>query len=195
MEVRKMAFARLSNSDLITFSKNWGWYLAWGILLLFLGIIAIGAATTTTLISVIVIGIFLSLGGIIILIDTFVSWPGKWGGFFLHLVLGILYLIAGFSLIKSPVLGSMSITFILAIFYIVIGIYRIIYSLFLRLFSWQWVLLNGIVSLLLGFLIIANWPASSLIIIGLFVGIDLIFCGFAYIMASLSARKMSTKIA
>lgn len=170
-------------------SSYWGWFFTWGILLLILGITAVSAATLTTLISVIFIGFLITLSGAIIFVDTFTFWWKKWTGFFIHLIMSLLYLIAGLMLINNPALGSTTLTLLLGIFYIFVGVSRVTYSLSFKIRRWQWSFLNGFISLLLGILIITNLPSASLFIIGLFVGIDLIFCGFAYIMTALAARK------
>jgi len=186
-----MLFSPQATPDVATLRKHSTFYLIWGIVLLILGIIAISAATVTTLISVIFLGFLLFICGVVIIIDSFTSWWHRWNGFWLHLIMGILYLILGVMLIKSPLLGSISITFLLGIFYIIIGAFRIFYSSSMRALRWGWVLFNGIITLLLGILILMSWPGSSLFIIGLFVGIDLLFAGWAYIMAALGARSLS----
>ena len=80
------------------------------------------------------------------------------------------------------------ITLFLGIFYVLIGISRMMYSSLLRTPNWGWNFSSGILSLLLGVLIIAALPQSALFIIGLFVGIDLIFCGLTYLMVALAAK-------
>lgn len=186
-----MISSQFSNQCLADFSKNRGWFLVWGFLLVVLGIIAISATTLTTVFSVIFLGFLLGIGGVVIVIDTFTFWRRKWSGFFLHLLLGILYIIVGVMLVKSPILASVSLTLFLGIFYLVIGAFRIIYSLATRLPRWGWGLFNAIISLLLGILILASWPQSGLFVIGLFVGIDLLFTGWTYIMASFAARSLA----
>lgn len=185
-----MISSEIKSRYLAAFVNNWCWFLLWGILLLILGIIAISYTTATTILSVIVLGVLLLLGGIILIVDSFSFWWGKWGGFFWHLLMGILYLIVGILFIKSPLWASMSLTLMLAILFIIVGLFRIIYSLSVRLPRWGWTLFNGIITLILGVLIYAQWPVSGLYIIGLFVGIDLIFAGWAYIMISLGARSL-----
>ena len=180
----------ITNLQLSTFRKNWGWFFVWGLILVVLGLCAIGAATATTLISVVFLGFLLLAGGIVIIINSFAFWWGQWGDFFLHLVMGLLYTIFGIMLINHPVVGSISITWLLGILYSLLGIFRIGYAITTSGAKFGWTLFNGIIALLLGILILANWPASSLYIIGLFVGIDLLFCGWAFIMASLSARSL-----
>lgn len=180
--------------DRLAFGKNWGWFLLWGILLLILGIFAISATTLTTLISVIFLGFVILISGIIVIIDSFSFWWRKGSGFFFHLLMGILYFIVGVMLVKSPLVGSLSITLLLGVLYTVMGIFRLIASMSLRSPRWGWGFLNGIISLLLGILILSSWPQSSLFIIGLFVGIDLIFTGWAYIMASVAARSLMNNV-
>lgn len=184
-----MTSLRMSNLDATSISKNWGWFLVWGIALVVLGMFAISAAAMTTLLSVIFIGFLLLISGAFIIIDTFTFWRGKGSGFFLHLMMGLLYLAAGVILIGNPVQGSVSLTLLLGVLYTCLGIFRIFYGINYRMLRWGWSLVSGIVTLLLGILILASWPDSSLFIIGLFVGIDLLFCGWAYIMVAFMARN------
>ncbi len=172
----------------VTLNKNWGWFLLYGIALVILGVIAISAATLTTVISVIFIGSLLLIAGFILLIDTFVSWRHKAGGFIVHLIISLLYLIAGFMLIKTPVVGAASLTLIMAIFYIIVGLFRILDASIFKLPNYGWRIFSGIIALVLGIIIIANWPAASLYIIGLFVGIELLFIGWTYIILSIAAK-------
>ncbi len=173
-----------------SYSKHWLKFLLWGIALVILGIIAIGATTMTTIISIVFLGTLLLIGGVILVIDAFVFWWKRWSRFLLALVLGILYAIVGVMLINNPVLASLSLTLVLGVFYLVIGVFRIIYSLFARFPKWGWGALSGLVASILGFLILSNWPQSGLFFIGLFVGIDLLFVGWSYIMTSMAARAL-----
>lgn len=182
----------LNSMYLTAFGKNWGWFFLWGVALFILGIIALGATTFTTLFSVVFLGFLLLIGGIVIVIDAFSFWWHKWSGFFLHLIIGILYCATGIILIQSPVLASISITLFLGVFYLIVGVFRLIYTLSLRTPRWGWGFFNGLVSLLLGLLILASWPQSSLFIIGIFVGIDLLFSGISYMVAALAAKSLST---
>jgi uncharacterized membrane protein HdeD (DUF308 family) len=173
------------------FIKHANLCLRWGIVLILLGAIAISAAMLTTFISVVFLGILLMIGGFVVIVDAFTVWRRHHRkGFFLHLIMGLLYFIVGLMVIKNPVTASVSITLLLGIFYIVLGIFRIISSLSLRMPRWGWGAFSGAVSLLLGILIMASWPVSSLYIIGLFVGIDLLLCGWVYLTGALAARAL-----
>src|SRR5689334_13445744 len=97
----KSIFVR-TNPYLNMFSKNWAWFFIWGLLLVILGCIAISAATFTTLLSVVFIGVLILFSGIVMMIDCFSFWWGKGSGFFLHLLMSVLYIVAGALLINSP---------------------------------------------------------------------------------------------
>jgi uncharacterized membrane protein HdeD (DUF308 family) len=186
-----MRFAiRFGDHHLPAFGNNWRWFLLWGIGLIVLGLLAISAATFTTLLSVILLGMLIFFSGVIMLVDSFSFWRKK-NGFFIHLLVAILYLVVGMMLIKNPVEGAISLTLLLSLFYIFLGVFRIATSAVLQLPRWGWVWLNGVVTLILGILIMMTWPAtSSLFVIGLFVGIDLVFLGWTYVMLGLAGRNM-----
>jgi len=181
----------LKNFDKASFGKNWGWFLAWGILLLVLGFFAIGAAVLTTLVSVVFLGALFACGGAIIIIDSFHYWRGKGKPFFMTLLMGILYLAFGVMLMIKPIVGAATVTLVLAVLFILMGASRVICAATLRLPQWGWLLLSGLLTLTLGILIAIDWPQSSLLIIGIFVGIDLIFGGWAYIMSAIVAKSLT----
>lgn len=180
----------LDDQHLPAFGKNWLRFFIWGIALTILGLVAIGASTFTTIVSVVFLGFIIFISGVVMLLDTFTFWWKKWSGFLIHLVVALLYLAVGLMLIKNPIEGSMSLTLLLGIFYIIAGIFRLTVFSVVQAPRWGWGWFNGLITLILGVLIVTNWPASSLFIIGLFVGIDLLFSGWTYIMASLAARSL-----
>jgi len=169
---------------------HWGWFFFFGLALMVLGLIAISATTFTTMVSVMLLGILLTIGGVVILMDTFRSWWKKWDVFAFHFVLGILYVVAGFYLFNSPVLASISLTLVLSVFYTVFGVFRLVSTAVWKTPRWGWGFFSGLISFLLGILILNNWPASSLFIIGLFVGVDLFIAGWTYLMISLAAKSI-----
>jgi uncharacterized membrane protein HdeD (DUF308 family) len=184
-----LSSTRFVDVYLPAFGKNWRLFFFWGICLMALGFFAIFESAFTTLLSVVVFGFIIFFGGCVLVIDTLTFWRKKWSSFFMHLGLSALYVILGLMLITNPTAGSISITLLLGIFYLVIGLMRISFVSFVQTPNWGYGLFNGIISLLLGILIITQWPQSSLIIIGLFIGIDLVFCGMTYIMAGLAAKR------
>lgn len=161
----------------------------WGFLMILLGIIAIAHSTMTTLISVILLGTLLLIGGIVVIVDAFTFWWSHWRGFFLVLLSGILYTAAGLALIENPIFASVSLTLLLGAFYLIVGFFRVIFSATSGMARWGWGLFSGLIAIALGILILTNMPESGLFFIGLFIGIDLIFAGWAYIMIALAASR------
>jgi uncharacterized membrane protein HdeD (DUF308 family) len=184
-----LSSTRFIDLHLPAFGKNWRLFMLWGLALMAIGFFAIFESAFTTLLSVVILGFVILFGGCVLLLDTLSFWRKKWSAFFMHLLLSALYIGLGVMLIKNPVGGSMSITLLLGIFYLMIGLLRISFVSFVQTPNWGYGLFNGVISLFLGILILTQWPQSSLIIIGLFVGIDLVFCGMTYVMASLAAKR------
>jgi len=93
-------------------------------------------------------------------------------------------------MIIDPVLASSVLTLMLAGILIAVGVFRAIMAFQLRpVNGWFWPLLSGLISILLGAMIIAHWPLSGLWVIGLFVAIELIFNGWSYVFIALAARR------
>lgn len=169
--------------------KHWGWFLALGLALVVLGSIAIGASVFTTMVSVLFIGGLLIAGGIVQGVNTFKVYKGH--AFLVNFLITLLYVVSGILLVMHPVQGAIALTLLLAAFYTVSGVFKIVAAVANRYIHWGWLLFSGIVSLILGLLIWSQWPAAGLWVIGLFVGIDLIIAGWVWIALSLSARKVN----
>jgi uncharacterized membrane protein HdeD (DUF308 family) len=105
------------------------------------------------------------------------------------LLAGVLYLIVGVFMIDNPVETAVGVTLLVAAGLLVGGILRIVLSLVERFDGWGWALLNGIVSLLLGAAIWRQWPLSGLWVIGLFMGIEMLFSGLSWMMLGLGLRS------
>src|SRR5271170_4689052 len=96
---------------------HWGWFLAFGVVLLVLGIAAIVRSVTSTVVSMVFFGWLLVFAGIVEFVDAFMV--GKWAGFFLHLLVAILFGITGILMVARPVISAESVTFIMSIFFLV----------------------------------------------------------------------------
>src|SRR5262245_16682885 len=170
---------------------HWWAFLALGIALVLIGTLCIIQPLVATLASVVFLGFLLLAAGIAQIVSSF--WAGKWSGMLMHLLIGVLYVVVGFMIIDSPVENTLLLTKILAIFLIVVGALDILSALIQRFHGWGWVLLNGSVTLLLGLLINRQWPSSALWVIGLFVGIEMLFNGWAWIMLALGLKSYKEK--
>jgi uncharacterized membrane protein HdeD (DUF308 family) len=102
----------------------------------------------------------------------------------------VLFLVTGIVILRRPVFGAEVATIFMAMFFLISGLFQLVASLALHEPDWGWQALNGIITSLLGVLVLAQWPTSGLWVIGLFVGIDLIFRGWAWVALALDLRKM-----
>ena len=157
-----------------------GWIIALGIVYVVAGVIALGSIVTATIATVFVVGIMMLIAGVA---EVFHAFQIKtWGRFLLWLLLGVLYIVAGFLTFENPLLVAVLLTLLLGVSLIVSGIMRIVLAFSMKEgMPWIWVVLSGAITLLLGLIILAHWPVSSLYILGLFLGIDLVFAGAGWI--------------
>lgn len=168
--------------------RNWRWFFLLGVLLILLGAAAAAAAALTTVVSVVVFGWLLLIAGV--LTAGHALWEKQWSGFFVDLFVGILYFVTGAMIVGNPQAAAITLTLVIAMFLIVGGVFRIVAGLAWHFEHRGWVVLNGIITLLLGILIWQQWPFAGLWVIGLFVGIDLILYGVSLVMLALGARRL-----
>jgi uncharacterized membrane protein HdeD (DUF308 family) len=171
---------------------KWWWAVLLGVGLFVLGIFAIGSAIFVSAAAVVLFGVLLLMGGVGQLISAF--WAGKWSGFLLQLLIGILYIVVGILIVDAPMETAVALTLLIAAFLIVVGIFRIVASMVLQFPGWGWQLLNGLVTLLLGVLILKGWPATGFVIIGLFIGIEMMFNGLSWAMLGLEIRRLPEEL-
>jgi len=160
-------------------AQYWGWFLAFGIALVVLGFAAVVRSVTATIISMLFFGWLLVLASGIEIAQAVMV--GHWAGFFQHLVAAILFGVVGVIIITRPLISAEVLTVFIATFFLIGGLFQFISALAVSTPGWGWHVADGIITALLGVLVLAQWPVSGLWVIGLFVGIDLIFYGFAWI--------------
>jgi uncharacterized membrane protein HdeD (DUF308 family) len=157
-----------------------------GMLLIIVGMVAISSSFVATLASVKVFGILLLVAGGIEVVHAVMIRNMR--GFALHLLAAAIYLVVGLFMLEDPIQAATVITLIIAAYFIVGGVLRIIFSFAVRFHGWIWVVVNGLVNLVLGMMIWNRWPESSLWVIGLFIGIDLLFHGWSSVILALTLR-------
>lgn len=168
--------------------RNWGWLLALGILMLCLGCLGLSMVIGLTLVSMLFLGVLLVVAGFAQLID--VAKAPHWKASLWHALVAVLYVAVGGVVIYDPILASTVLTAIIASILIVIGLVRFIMALSLKGSKGRgWLFFAGLVSIILGGLILAQWPFSGLWIIGLFIAIEMIVNGWTYILLSFAIRK------
>jgi len=176
------------NTELQALKPKWGWLLLVSILFIITGIYAISYAVYASIATVFLFGILLLCLGVFHLINSFISIGTR--AFALSLLFSLIYIFAGIWMIAEPMSATITITFIMVIFFIISGIIRIITAIADRgQPNWGFVLFSGIIALILGIVIWAEWPVSGLWVIGLFVGIEFILAGWTLLTLALAARS------
>ena len=159
--------------------KSWLWFVFLGVTLAVFGAICLVYNVSATFTTVFFFGWLLLIGGIIQLIQSFGT--GSWSGFFLFLLSALFRGFTGYLLLRYPVMGAESLTLLLASFFIVGGLFRAVGSSMLKFPRWGWSVFSGIVGTVLGILLLAQMPVSSIWFIGFAIGVDLICDGAAMI--------------
>ncbi len=157
-------------------------------MLVLLGVAAIVRSFGATVASMVFFGWVLVFASAVQFADALLV--GKWAGFFLHLLLAILFAITGVLMLVRPVISAEATTLLMSMFFLIAGLDQLIVALWTHLPGWGWHALNGIIALVMGGLILAEWPISGLWVIGLFVGINLIFYGWSWIALALDLHKI-----
>jgi uncharacterized membrane protein HdeD (DUF308 family) len=175
-------------SGLEPLRSKWGWIVALGVVYVIAGIVALGSVVTATVVSVFVVGIMMLVAGVAEVINAFQI--KTWGRFLLWLLLGVLYIVAGFLTFENPLLAAALLTLLLGVALVVSGIMRIGLGFGMRQATpWIWVVLSGLITFLIGLVILAHWPVASLYVLGILLGIDLIVAGAGWIGAGLGLKR------
>jgi uncharacterized membrane protein HdeD (DUF308 family) len=163
------------------------------ILMIVLGILAITLPFATGIAISILFGVLVACGGVAYLAYAFAARGA--GSFLWRVLVGVLYLIGGIYLVIHPGLSLVSLTLLLAAIFFVEGISEIAaYSAVRALPGSGWILFNGLVTLLLSFLIWRGWPSSSIWVLGTLIGINLIMSGFSGLFVATAAHKVANAI-
>ncbi|WP_297476748.1 DUF308 domain-containing protein [Thermococcus sp.] len=167
---------------------HWQWYFLLGVILLILGIVGMGIIPFVTLTTVTVFGVFLIIGGLVTIGIAIFAGGQSGAQRMLGILLGLLYLIAGATMIEEPLMSARVLTFILGSAYFIFGIVKVLVGF--KTENGGIVVFSGAIDFLLGAMILANWPEWSPWVIGLFVAIELIIAGASFIAMALGGRSM-----
>jgi uncharacterized membrane protein HdeD (DUF308 family) len=173
-------------ASLSTARKDWGWFLALGIGLIALGVVAIYYESNATMASVVALGAIIMVAGVIQLFSAFQARGA--GHVILYLLLGALDLVVGFVLIEDPTAGALAVTLVLAVYLMFSGIFRTIYALWAQFPQYGWAVFGGLVTLVLGIMLLAQWPTSAFWFLGFAVGVNLILLGISWSALALKLK-------
>jgi uncharacterized membrane protein HdeD (DUF308 family) len=173
--------------------RHWGLFLLEGIVLIVLGSLAVLVPAVASVAATIVFGWILLLSGVTGLIATIRARQAP--GFGWSLLSALIGIAAGVILLAMPVQGTLSLTAVLIAFLLIEGVASILYALEHRKGSsgrWSWMLASGIVDVVLGVILLAGLPGTAVWALGLLIGINMIFGGWALVWMALHARSEAT---
>jgi uncharacterized membrane protein HdeD (DUF308 family) len=167
--------------------------ILWGVLLIVFGMVAVGSPLLAAVAVNALVAWLIVLAGVVHLMLAFRAHQA--GSVIWKVLVGIAYLCFGGYLITHPVLGVATLTLLLGSLFLIEGILNIVLYVKMRpIHGSSWMLVDGIVTLLLGLMIYLQWPSSSAWAIGTLVGVSMIFSGVARVMMSLAVRKATQVI-
>ena len=170
-----------------------GWSIVISLLVILAGILAIALPLAAGIaVNIVVAWLLLFVGAAHLVF----GWHMRGvGGVIWQILLGILYIGIGVYLLVHPLAGLLTLTLALAIYLFVEGVLELILAFQIRpRRAWGWLLLDGVVTLILGLMIWRTWPASTEWAIGTLVGISMIFSGSTRLMLSMAARNLVNKL-
>ena len=168
---------------------KWGWIVALGVIFMLAGVIALGSVVMATETAIYVIGIMMIVAGVT---EVMAAFNAKgWGPFAIWMLLGLLYVAAGFISFTNPFAAATILTLMLGVALMVGGVVRAFLAWSVRHTGqhWGWIAFSALITFLLGGMIIAHWPYSSFYTLGIFLGIDLIFIGSGWLQMGLALKK------
>ncbi len=175
-------------SGLSSLRAKWGWIVALGVIYLIAGVLAFGSVFFATVVSVLFVGAMMIVAGVAEIANAFQF--KSWGKFILWVLLGVLYVVAGFFTFENPLLAAVTLTLVLGVALVVSGIMRIFLAFSMSAAApWGLVALSGAITLILGAMILARWPVSSLYVLGLFLSVDLICAGVSWISMGMALKR------
>jgi len=166
-----------------------GWVIFSGFTLIVLGTLAVIYDSTATFASVILFGWLLMLAGFVQIVHAF--QVRDWSGFFLYMLDGILRATVGTLMVVYPQSGAQALTLVLAVYFIVGGLFKTFGSIALQFPGWGWSVASGVISVALGVMLGVQYPLTSSWFIGFAVGIDLVLYGWALLMFAAAVKKLS----
>lgn len=168
-----------------TVRESRGWFFALGIAFMILGGLAIVLPFVAGLVTTVVLGWLMIVGG---LIQGFHAVQNRrWRGAAWAIVGAVLMVVAGGLVVAFPITGKLTLTLILAGFFIATGAVKIGSAIQHRSMPrWGWLLFDGLLTLALGVLIVAGWPGTAAWAIGVLVGVDFLVGGASMLMLGLA---------
>ena len=162
----------------------------WGVLTIFLGVLAIGSPLVSGLAVAITVGAVLLVAGISMTLFAFQA--PSFGRGILRLLFGALTILVGISALSQPGIALANLTLLLGIYFIADGVMALIVAFNVKpLPGWGWMTFNGAVTIALGWMILKGWPVSGVWAIGILVGVRLLFAGMTMLTLGTAGRQVA----
>ncbi|MEU0132837.1 DUF308 domain-containing protein [Streptomyces sp. NPDC006296] len=168
--------------------RSFGRLAVLGALLVVAGLVGLVYTGVATLTSMILFGWLLLVGGLVGLAHTVQARGTAY--FWLGAVVAALNIAAGIVVIKNPVGSAEALTMFAALLFLTGGVFRLVGSVVVRGPQFGWTLLQGAFGLLLGVLVLVDWPHSSLYVLGCFFSLALLFDGLGLIAIGVGGRRV-----
>jgi uncharacterized membrane protein HdeD (DUF308 family) len=161
------------------------WLVVFGLLLLVLGAFAMASVVMATIVSVYFVAISMIIAGVaqgVLAFQSRLSWTvAMWA------LMGMFYALAGVLALNNPLLAAGVLTLFLGVSLVVSGLFRTLLSFSMKAGKvWGWVAISGVITALLGVMVLVQWPVSSLYILGVFLSVDLLFAGSGWLLLGIT---------
>ena len=168
--------------------RNWGWFVALGLALVVMGLLGLVFVGALTLVAILFIGWIFLIGGLLEVVHA-IARKG-WQGFWLDLFSGLLTGIVGLLILFRPGAGASVITILLGVVFLISGVFRLGTGIAFRNPYRGWFIVQGVVAIVLGLMILADWPVSTIWLIGTLVAIDLLINGLRLASFGMAVKRL-----
>ncbi|MEU9159850.1 HdeD family acid-resistance protein [Streptomyces sp. NPDC048424] len=168
--------------------RSYGLLALLGVILVLAGLVGLVYTGLATLTSMFLFGWLLLIGGVVGLLQAVQSRRSNY--FWLAVVVAAINLAAGFVILRRPEASAEALTMFAALLFLTGGLFRLVGALVVRGSNFGLALVQGAFGVLLGVLILSNWPGNSLYVIGTFFSLALLFDGLSLIALGMGARRI-----
>jgi uncharacterized membrane protein HdeD (DUF308 family) len=168
-------------------SAKSGWVVALGAIYVLAGIVALSSVAFAATVTVLMVGIMMIVGGVAEVISAFQARP--WSRALLWVLIGSLYVVAGILAFENPLLTAKFLTLLLGLSLTASGIVKVVLAATMKAGASRLaVVLSGLITIAIGVVILMHWPVASLLVLGVFLGVDLISAGVGWITVGLGLK-------
>ncbi|MFD0268290.1 HdeD family acid-resistance protein [Streptomyces sp. NPDC127106] len=179
---------RVGSEDARRLNRGFGWLAVLGVVLVLAGLLGLVYANVAALTSMFLFGWLLLVGGAVGLLHAVQSRTSN--SFWLAVIVAAINIAAGFVVLRRPEASAEALTMFAALLFLTAGVFRLVGALVVRGTQFGLMLVQGAFGILLGLLVLANWPGNSLYVIGTFFSVALLFDGLSLLALGLGGRRI-----